>query len=152
LSKLLPAALATFAALFVLASCGGGGETTAALTKAEFIAQGDEICAKGDEDGQAKADKFAEDRDIDVENPTEAELEEVMTKAFVPVLRQEAEELSELGLPEGEEEQAEAIVASLEKATEEIEDEPGRAFSATDTPLKEVSKLANEFGFENCGS
>jgi hypothetical protein len=151
LSKLLAAAFAAFVALLALAACGGSGETTPALTKAEFIAQGDEICAKGDEEGQEQSNEFAEENDIDVESPTEAQKEEVVLDILVPVLSEEAEKLGELGPPEGEEAEVEAMISALENAAEELEEEPQRAFSAADTPLKEASKLAKEFGFETCG-
>jgi hypothetical protein len=137
----------------LLAACGGGSdETSEALTKAEFIAQGDEICADGEKEVEDGAEAFAEENDVDTENPTQAEQEEVVADVFVPSLRKQADELSELGAPEGEEGEVEAIVSALEEASDELEDDPGLLFSSGGGPLDKPTELAAEFGFEECGS
>jgi len=150
--QLVGAFAALVAAMLALAACGGGDETTEALTKSEFIAQGDEICASGDKELEAEAEELAEEQNIDPQNPTAEEREELVLDVFVPALQKQADGLSGLGAPAGEEEQVEAIVAALEKAIGEIEEEPELAFSTSGSPLEEASELATEFGFENCGS
>jgi len=163
LNKRIPGVLIGLLCAGLIAACGGGGndgssdaaETTEAadaLTKAELIAQGDEICADGDKEAEALADEFAEDNEIDTENPTQEQAEEAVAEAFVPSLRRQAEELSALGAPAGDEEEVEAIVSALEAATDELEDNPGALFEAESNPLEEPSKLAADYGFENCGS
>lgn len=151
--KLFGGLVGVLACVGLLAACGGGGdETTEALSKSEFIAQGDEICANGDKEVEAQAEEFAEENDIDTEAPTQEQQEEVVAAVFVPSLQTQADELSQLGAPEGEEAEVEAIVASLEKATEELEGDPSLLFEASGNPLEEPSELAAKFGFENCGA
>ncbi|HWJ42480.1 MAG TPA: hypothetical protein VNR67_03510, partial [Solirubrobacterales bacterium] len=134
------------------AGCGGGGDTTdetVTLTKAEFIEQGDAICKAGGDQSESEAEEFAEENGFDLEKGSEEQIEEAVAEVLVPTLRQQAEELDELGAPEGDEEQVEAIVVSLEGATDEIEDEPGLVFE--EEVFDEPNELAQAYGFEVCG-
>jgi hypothetical protein len=153
LNKALLAALAALVALAALiAGCGGGDETTdetVTLTKTEFIKQGDAICKKGNDQSEKEAEEFAEDNDFTLEKASKEQLEEAVAEVLVPNLNQQAEELDALGAPEGDEEQVEEIIVSLEGAADEIEDEPGSVFEGE--VLEEPTKLAKAYGFKVCG-
>lgn len=140
----------------IVAGCGdsddSGSETTEAtvtLTKAEFIKQGDAICEEANEQNETEAEEFAEDNGFTLEEATDEQLEEAITEVLVPSLNQQVEDIAALGAPQGDEEQVEKIVVSLEGGAGEIEDEPSRAFEGE--PLKESSRLAKDYGFEVCG-
>jgi hypothetical protein len=149
--------LAAMAALaFAVAGCGGdddGGETTGGgevtLTKVEFIKQGDQICEKAEARSEEEAEAFAEESDFDLENPQKEQLEEAVAEVLVPALSEQAEELRELGVPEGDEEQVEEILTSLEDAAAGVEEDPGSVFEGE--PLKEATELAKDYGFKVCG-
>lgn len=152
MSKLLTAAVAAVVLAALIAGCGGGDETsdeTVTLTKAEFIKQGDAICKEGNEQSEEEAEEFAEENDFTLEKASDEQLEEAVSEVLVPNLNRQAEELGALGAPEGDEERVEEIVASLEGAAEEIEDEPGIVFDGE--VLEEPSELADDYGFEVCG-
>jgi len=153
LNKALLAAIAALVALAALvAGCGGGDETTdetVTLTKTEFIKQGDAICEKANKQSETEAEEFAEDNDFTLEKASKEQLEEAVAEVLVPNLNQQAEELDGLGAPEGDEEQVEEIVVSLEDAAGEIEDEPGLIFQGE--VLKGPSELAEDYGFKVCG-
>jgi hypothetical protein len=154
MSKRLILLLAAVMALAVIAAgCGSSDddstEATVTLTKAEFIKQGDAICEKSNKQSESEAEEFAEENGFDLENPDKEKLEEAIVEVLVPSLNQQAEEIDALGAPEGDEEKVEAIVASLEDAAAEIEDDPGSVFEGG--PLKEPSKLAGDYGFKVCG-
>lgn len=138
----------------VVAGCGGGddtsSETSAALTKAEFIKQADAICAKGEKALEGEAEEFAEENDVDVEKPTKAQQEEVIADVVAPGVRKQAEEIADLGAPEGDEESVEAIVEAVETGSDELESDPAKLLEG-DNPLGEGSKLAREYGLEECG-
>lgn len=137
----------------LVAGCGGGDdETTVTLTKAEFIAKGDVICKNGDEEVEVEADAYAEDKGIDTENPEPEDLEGVVTEVFVPSLQKQADELRELGVPEGAEEEAEEVLEALDEAIAGLEEDPGEALSSDSGPLAEASEKAAAFGFQECGS
>jgi hypothetical protein len=153
LNKALLAALAALVALAALiAGCGGGDSTTdetVTLTKTEFIKQGDAICKEGNDRSEKEAEEFAEENGFKLEKASKDQIEEAVSEVLVPNLNQQAEELGELGAPEGDEEQIEKIVVSLEKAAGEIEDEPGAIFEGK--VLKGPSELADDYGFKVCG-
>ncbi len=149
----MAAAMSTAALALVAAGCGGGDDTTsetsAALTKPEFIKQADAICGEASERSQTEAEEFADENDFTLNKANEKQLEEAVTAVLVPNLNEQAEDLTALGAPEGDEEQVEAITVSLEDAAAEIEDNPGLVFGAE--VLKEPSKLAEEYGLKVCG-
>ena len=154
MNKALLAALAALALIAaVVAGCGDDGETTetetVAITKAELIKQGDQICAKANEQSETEAEEFAEENGFKLEEATEEQLEDAVREVLVPSLSRQAEELEALGAPEGDEEQVEGIVVSLEDAAGEIEDDPGVVFEGK--VLTEPSELAEDYGFKVCG-
>lgn len=153
MSKLLTAAAAAFVLAMLVAGCGGGDETTGdetvTLTKAEFIKQGDAICRETTDQSEEEAEEFAEENGFTLEKASEEQLEEAVGEVLVSTLNRQAEELNALGAPEGDEEQVEEIIVSLEGATDEIEDDPGLIFKGE--VLKEPSELAEDYGFKVCG-
>ncbi|HST70115.1 MAG TPA: hypothetical protein VLI94_10700 [Solirubrobacterales bacterium] len=152
MNKALLAVLAAFALLAaVVAGCGSDddSETTATITKAELIKQGDQICEKANEESEAEAEEFAEENDFTLEKASEEQLEEAVAEVLVPNLNGQIEDIRALGAPEGDEEQVEEILVSLEGAADEIEDDPSVVFEGE--VLKEPSKLAESYGFEVCG-
>jgi hypothetical protein len=159
--RLITVLVGVFAIGALVAGCGGGSDSTGsestgsesgtALTKAEFISQGDAICEKGTEEIEAGAEEFAEENEIDTQNPKTAQQEELVSEVIVPNLSKQAEEIDALGAPSGEEAEVEAIVEALETATGEIEDEPGTLVEANAASFDKANKLAKEFGFKVCG-
>lgn len=152
MSKLLIAAVAAVALAALVAGCGGGDETTdetVTLTKAEFIKQGDAICKESGDQSEKEAEEFAEENGFTLEKASTEQLEEAVAEVLVSTLRQQADEISALGAPEGDEEQVEEIITSLEGATDEIEDEPKLVFE--EKVFDEPNELAQDYGFKVCG-
>lgn len=133
-------------------SSGGDESSTSALTKAEFIKAADAICEEGNEAIEGEAEEFAEENEIDTEKPTEAQQEEVISDVVAPAIRAQAEGISSLGAPSGEEESVEAIVEAVEAGADEAEEEPGVLLSEEGGgPFDEANELADEFGLKVCG-
>ncbi len=156
MSKALLAVGMAIALAAAVVGCGGGDDSTdssaAALTKAEFIKQADKVCKEGEESLEAEGEEFAEENDIDIENPTDEQKEEVVVEVVGPALHKQGEELAALGAPEGEEEAVEAIVDALEGGADEIESDPAILIEGKDNPpLEEASDLAGEYGLTECG-
>ena len=153
MNKALLAAVAVLVALAALvAGCGGGGDTTdetVTLTKAEFIKQGDAICKEANEENEAEAEEFAEENGFTLEKASKEQLEEAVGEVLVPSLNRQTEELDALGAPEGDEDEVEAIIVSVEDAADEIEDDPGLVFE--EKTLEKPNKLAKAYGFKVCG-
>jgi maltose-binding protein MalE len=125
-------------------------ETTAALSKAEFIKQGDAICTKGNKSIETEANEFAEENKVNTKKPTKAQKEEVITEVVAPSVRKQGEEIAELGAPSGDEAEVEAIVAAVEGGAEELEEDPNLLIEGKN-PLAKGSKLADSYGFKVCG-
>ena len=155
MNKALLAALAALLALGVLVTgCGSSDDETTTdesvtLTKTEFIKQGDAICKKGNDESEKEAEEFAEENGFTLEKASEEQLEDAVSEVLVSNLNRQVEELDALGAPEGDEDQVEEIIVSLEGAVEEIEDDPGTVFEGE--VLKEPSELAEDYGFKVCG-
>jgi phosphosulfolactate synthase (CoM biosynthesis protein A) len=145
-------------AVALVAGCGGSSDSSSSsssdsgssLSKAEFIEQGDEICTKGDQAIEAEANEFAKENGIDTEKPTKAQQEEVIAQVVAPAVKQQGEEIGDLGPPSGDEEQVEAIVEAVGRGADELEKDPGGLLEGKN-PLKEGSKLARAYGFKSCG-
>jgi len=144
---------AVIAVALVAAGCGSSDDETesGALTKVEFIKQGDAICKQGSEQIEEDVDEFAKENDVDTSNPSQEEQEEVILTAVVPSLQTQADELNDLSAPSGEEAEIAAIVEALEAGIEKIEDDPGTLAQAGGGPLAKANELAGEYGFEECG-
>lgn len=167
MSKRFIATLAGALAIVVLvAGCGGGsdsgdsgsanadsttsGDTAPALTKAEFIKQGDAICTETAATLAQGAKDFLSDAGLsESEEPSEEAQEELVGEVFLPAYQTQAEELGALGAPEGEEEQVEAIVTGFEEGVASAEDDLGGAIG--EDPLADAKGAAADFGFTVCG-
>lgn len=153
MSKALLAIGMAIALAAAVVGCGGGDDSTdssaAALTKSEFIKEADAICGDANEQGEEEAEQFAEENGFTLEKASEEQIEEAISAVLVPSLNQQAEEISALGAPEGDEEKVEAIITSLEDAATEVEDDPGTVIDGT--ALEEPGQLAEDYGFKVCG-
>ncbi len=138
----------------LVAGCGGSGsgssDATGASTKAEFIAQGDKICAAAEAKKNKAITSAFSKTPKQSQEPTKAYEEELVTEVALPPIASMSEELSELPLPSGEEEEAEAILAAFQSAVAEIESNPEVAIEGAAQPFAEADKLAGEYGFKSC--
>ena len=135
--RLIAALFGVLALALVGAGCGsssgdssssggtGSSESSSALTKAEFIKAADAVCKKGNETITTEAEEFAEENEIDTEKATTKEQEEVVSEVVAPAILAQAEGISELSTPSGEEEAVEEIVEAVESGAEEAEEDPG---------------------------
>lgn len=145
------AALAAFAML--VAGCGSGGdssESTSSLTKAEFVKQGNAICAKGNKEIQEGFEEFEQEVGSQ-KQPTKAQLTEAIETIVLPAVRQQVEGVKDLGAPSGEEAKVEAITDAAEEALEKGEEDPASLTTEKADPFAKANELANEYGLVKCG-
>jgi len=128
----------------LLGGCGGGDDE-ASLTKAEFIKQGDAICAEAEEKKNAALEKAFQKKEN--QSSQKAVQERLVTEVALPPVATMAEELADLGAPD---DQASAIVEGYEEAVEEIEADPAAAVASEEGPFKEPNELAADYGFKEC--
>lgn len=147
LPMILAAVLAALA--LIAAGCGGDDEEASGppLTKEEFITQADEICATGDEEiNTAAEEQFG---DLTEEPPVEDQ-EAFLTDVVAPNYEGQLSQIRELSPPEEDTEEIEAVLTSLDDLITQLQDDPAAVLEATEPP--EASRLAQDYGLQNCGS
>lgn len=148
-------AIVGFAAVAALwAGCGGGsddqagaaGDTTATLTKAQFVKKASAICAERREEwsdvvAPARKELQAADGSIN-----EKKVEELVTGSLVPLMQEELEKLEALGVPAGDEKTVNAMLKSRSQAIADIEADTG-AISSSES-LTNFATEAREYGVQ----
>lgn len=114
--------LALAAALLAPTGCGGGGEGTTTLTKAQFLKQAIAICvkynAKMSYDVAAYLDKHAG------KHRSEAEEDEAAGAVIPPFREKEVRLIRGLGLPSGEEDYVDEMLTAWEEGVKKGEEDP----------------------------
>ena len=139
---------AALAMAIALAACGGGDEsstTPEALTKDEFIAQADEICATATDEFDAALEELSAGG-----QPSDEEVATFFSETLVPLGKDEAAQIDALAAPEGDEEEVDAIVTALNDAIAEVESDPEAAIAAEDDPFEQYGTLAEDYGLTEC--
>lgn len=136
-------ALAVLPAALLGIACSGED----APTQEDYIAQADEICREADEALDAVIQE-----DFGTQQPSRQDLTEFTTAEAVPNLEGQLEELRALTPPEGDEETVNAIYESLSAAIEKIAADPLAAIDQPPADFQEASRLASEYGMEECGA
>jgi hypothetical protein len=152
----LVAAIATIAAI---PACGGGD--SAELTKTEFAARADAICSKTRKRIEAEFTAYGESKAA--REAAEAQRANELTAAkaneaaatvaetiLIPAMRQELEELHDLGVPAEDDKRAEALFDALEQGIAKAEARPERAARDGSEAFGELRRLADEYGIESC--
>lgn len=144
------ALLAFLAALALgVAGCGSGGSDEAdTLSKAEYVKQADEICAKTEGRQKKLVTKFQKQNQ---EAPTgTAATEQLISFAALPPIEQQIQELAKLPPPDKEAAKAKAYLKELEKGLKAAEKEPGTLL-ITPGAFTKAEEAARVFGFKTCG-
>ncbi len=133
----------------VVAGCGSDdGTTTASISKAQFLKEGNAICTAGNEEINSEFEKFAKENKLTQnKEPTDAQFEEAAEDFLLPSVSRQIEEVRALGAPEGEEDAVNAFLDSAEAEVEKIENDPslisGNVFVG-------VNKEAKALGLTAC--
>src|SRR5437762_14214440 len=95
--------------------CGGGSDSTttstAALSKSEFLAQGNKICADGTKQiNQAAKTVFRNAK------PSASQVNQFVTQTAIPNIQAQINGVKDLPAPAGDEAQVTAIVTSAQSA------------------------------------
>lgn len=145
------AALALFLLLPVLwAGCGDdGGDSTEALTKAQFISQAQAFCQEQAKKTEKEVEDFSTEKNLRYrKSPPPEVFEEAAEEIFVPSIERQLDGLQALGTPAGEEQALEKIYAAAEKGLEEGEANPAALISGQ--ALGKVRSLASQYGLDQC--
>ncbi len=140
--------LALFAlALLALFAIGCGSSDSSdssaeALSKADYIAQGNAICKAGNDELAAAAKEIGS-------NPSKDQIIAYGNDTLIPNLEDQAASLRALGTPEGDEDTVNAIYDALDKGIAAVKADPA-VLVATDDPFSEANDLAAAYGLSGC--
>jgi hypothetical protein len=144
------AAIAAVAAIAVAgAGCGGGDDdsSTTALSKDEFVTQANQICA----DGNDKVDAAAKDV-FSSGQPSQDDVNSFVTDTVIPNIQDQIDQIRALGIPEGDEDQVNAILDSAQSDIDAAKEDPTIISDAKGDPFKETNKLAAAYGLNECAN
>lgn len=119
-------------------------------SKAEFTARANELCEKRRNEIKKKSGEIFTSAQESGGSP-EAALNSLIEDAVVPGLEGEIEELQELGVPEGNEDQVEEIIAAIESMLASAREDP-QAFVKNPAEFNAANKVAVRYGLEACGA
>ncbi len=155
LFKILAMSLGIAGLAAIAVGCGGGGDstTTVVLAKPQFIKQADAICERADAEQEASLQAYAKEHPESVGNKaleSKPVQEDLVLVVGLPPLQVEAEEIGALGAPQDDADQVKAIVAGMEKAVAEAEEDPLSMTAESGGPFAPVNKLAKAYGLQAC--
>lgn len=150
--RLIALLVGAMAVAMVAAGCGGDGDDDSSLTKAQFVKQGNAICAAGNKKMEGEFEAFAKEHNLSEKKaPSEAQFTELAEQIIVPGVSTQVEELRGLPAPSGDEEQVDEILTAAEDAVAETEDDPSSVADEKTDPFAEANKLARAYGLTTCG-
>lgn len=150
----LVVALGGLIATFILAGCGGSSSSSStsgeALSKSQFLAQGNAICAKGEEEIQAAGKKVF----TSSKAPSQATQEKFATDTIIPNVQQQIDGIEALTPPSGDESQVKAITDAAQSALDKAKSDPTLLTDQGNgaDPFAQANKLADAYGLDKCGS
>jgi hypothetical protein len=138
--------VAGLAVTLVLGACGDGDEER--LSQAQFVAEGNRICAQT----RQVVDQAAETAFPNRGNvPTAEEIQRFADDTLVPQLKRELDELKDLNPPEDEEEDVKEIIEAGEQGADQTSTRAVLLQNKARSPLNRYAELAGEYGLETCG-
>jgi hypothetical protein len=156
LNRLFVLIVAVVAVALVGVGCGSGDsttESTASLSKAAFLKQGNAICKTGNNEIEEGFEAFVKENKISqTKEPTEAQFEEIADNVLVPAVEKQINGLRGLGTPEGDEGELDELLTNAEGALEEVEGDPSLLEEeGSGSPFAAVNKEARAYGLTVCG-
>jgi hypothetical protein len=150
LSRAVPIGVILFAGLLV-AGCGSSSTTTtAAISKAEFVAKGNASCVANQKKQQAEFTAYAKKHGFSEKTePTKAQQTELVDAVFVPNVQTQINYIKALGAPSGEEQQVTAALETAQTELTKVKANPELIFSKQD-PFKATGEKLHALGLTQC--
>jgi hypothetical protein len=138
----------------LVAGCGSSSssstETTASISKAQFIAKGNAICIAGQKAQNVGFEAFAKAHGISGnQEPSKAQGTELAETVFVPNIQHQINAVKALGAPSGEEQQVEEALETAQQALEKVEANPELVFAKA-SPFHEAGQQLHALGLTQC--
>lgn len=144
-----------FAALLLVAGCGGSSDSgaitveTGSLTKGQFTKRADALCTESKEQVFRAFSTFARNA------PKSAGREEgagaVVHGVIVPTYEGLIEHVSDLGSPEGDEEEITQFLEAIQQQLDAAEEEPSKVVNSSAIFAK-AAAIARSYGLTGCAA
>lgn len=153
--KMMICGLALLAALIVgacVAGCGSSStttETTAAISKAEFVAKGNAVCVKGEKAQEAELNSYIKKHGLENKRPSKAQEAELVETVLAPNIQSQIDGVKALGAPSAEERQVNSALELSQQTLEKIEANPELAFGKENV-FAAAGKQLHALGLKEC--
>lgn len=134
----------------VLVACGSSNDnsTTTALSKSEFIKEGNAVCKKGNQKiNQAANTQFPKGA-----KHTQADFTNFVNDTVIPSVQSQIDGIKALGAPTGDEALVNSITASAQSALDKVKKDPTLVTGNKADPFAQANKAATAYGLTVCGS
>jgi hypothetical protein len=144
-------ALCTAPVLVALAAAGCGSSSssdtssttsTTAITKTEFLARANAVCAAGNKVTDTAGAKLGN-------NPTQAQVTAVAKTVFVPSIQGQINRIRALGAPSGDEATVTHMLNLAQADLNKVKADPTLLFGKTDQ-FTNFAKIAHPYGLTRC--
>jgi hypothetical protein len=161
--RLLAATTLALAAGSIAAGCGGGDDTTtvsgasgatgaqgAPLTKDAFLAKGNAICKKGNQELNQAGKQFFQSLGLSKnEQPSSDQIQQFATQTVIPKVEAQIDGIDALPAPSGDEAQVQALVDAARQDLDKIKQDPS-LLEGNNDPFADANKLAKQYGLDEC--
>ncbi len=138
----------------LVAGCGSSSSTTTTtattISKAEFVAKGNAICAAGSKTQEAAFNAFAKKHGLkENQQPNKAQQAEAVNSILVPGIQTQINAVKNIGAPTGEEQQVSAALDTAEQELSKVKANPELAFGKESAFVGAGEKL-HALGLTQC--
>lgn len=130
------------------AGCGSSKKKTHALTKSEFLAKGNAICRKGNQQINAVGNRVFSRK----HKPTKAQALKFAKDTIIPSVQSQINGVRALGAPAGDKAKVSAIVNAAQSALDKAKKNPIVLTQNGPDPFKKANQLSKAYGLTVCGS
>jgi hypothetical protein len=134
------------------ASGGYGGSSDSASDKAQFVKAANDVCARSKRQIQRDVQEFAASYAAShPDNPSpSAALPGGLRQIAIPAVQRQLNEIRELDVPVGEDDQVEAIAAAMQQGIDAAKRQPLRTSTQFVQGFKRFGELARRYGLKTC--
>jgi hypothetical protein len=145
---------ATLVVVCFAAGCGSSNKTastatTPTLTKAQFLAQGNAICAGGNQ--KLSALQKALEKTFGNHAPNAAQLGTYVTTTFAPIIQGQIDKLRSLGAPAGEQATLTSLLGLAQADLNKVKGNPTALISER-RPFADFARAAHSYGLTSCAA
>ncbi len=130
----------------VAAGCGSSDSnstSTAALSKAAYLAKGNAICKAAQQKQNAAEQALGK-------NPSQAQLTAYATGTVIPNIQTQIDQVNALGAPSGDEATVSNFMGLAQADLNKVKSDPSILFTGNNDPFTDFAAVAHPYGLTAC--